>query len=141
MVGKTCRRGKELVKRRLFDIFAFAARGALRPGVEILREERTKIEFIEGIGRFRLGNFFGFFLKERFVRVAFSHGALFLLFEDGVRHDLLIDHLAQLEAIQRENAYHLDEARRQNLFLSEAEIEFRCKPVHGIQFSRKPSPR
>ena len=89
------------------------------------------------------GNFFGFFFEESFVGVAVGGGgALFGDFvEDGIGHDFLIDHLAQLQAIQRENADHLHEARRQNLLLRHAQAEFGCEPVHSNQFSRNPSPR
>jgi len=65
--------------------------------------------------------------------VALAGGALFT--------GWLIDHLAQFEAIEREDADHLHEARREDLFLGDAETKFGCEPVHSNQFSRNPSPR
>src|SRR5207247_10492795 len=46
-------------------------------------------------------------------------------------NQLLFDHFAQLEAVQREDAHHLDEAGRQNLLLRHFEIEFEPLPGHG----------
>ena len=142
VIGQAGRRGEELVERRLLDFFVFAARGALGAGVEVLREEGAEIEFVERIGGRRFGNLFRFFLQEGFVGIAVGGDAVFgQLFENRVLHDLLIDHLPQLETIQRQHADHLDEARRQNLLLRQPEMQFGCEPVHGFQFSRKPSPR
>ena len=70
MIGQTRWRGEELVERGSFDFFVFAAGGSLGAGIEILRKEGAKIEFIEGIGGWRFGNFFRFFLEESFVGVA-----------------------------------------------------------------------
>ncbi len=141
--ARFCAGGKEFVEGGAFDVFAFAAAGAFGAGIEILGEEGAEIEFVEGIGGFGFGDFFGFFLEERFVGVAVGGGrALFGdFFEDGIGHDFLIDHLAQLQAIEREHADHLHEARRENLLLGHAQAEFGCEPVHSNQFSRNPSPR
>jgi hypothetical protein len=120
----------------------FAAGGAVRARIEVLREERPEIEFVEGIGRFFLGNFFHFFLQKRFIRVAVWSGRFLRHFiEDGIRHNLLVDHLPQLQPVQRQHADHLHETRREDLLLRDAKIQFGCKPVHRDQLRRKPSPR
>ena len=143
MVGQILRGRKELIEGRTLNVFAFAAGGALGSGIEILRKEGAKIEFIEGIGFGLLRNFFDFFLEKGLVgiailrrRVAFGH-----FIENRVRHDLLIDHLPQFQAVQRQHADHLNEPRRQNLLLRDAETQFGCEPVHSLQFNRNPSPR
>ena len=47
-----------------------------------------------------------------------QHGNRFVnLFQDGIFHHLGIDHLLQLELIERKNAHHLHQARRQDLAL------------------------
>ena len=122
---------KEFVERGPLDFFVFT--GLCGAGVKILRIEGTKIEFIEGIGFFGLvlGDFFGFGFEEGFVGVAFGYDSILAeLFEDGIGHDLLIDHFAQLEAVEGEDAHHLDQPRRQNLLLRDAEIKFWLQPVH-----------
>src|SRR5438094_109855 len=48
---------------------------------------------------------------------------LFQLLEHGVGNHLLIDHLAQLELVEREHADHLDEPRRQDLLLRHPEVQ------------------
>ena len=98
---------------------------AVAAGIEILIEEGADVEFVEGIGLGLLGNFFGFGFQEGFVAVVVGLRRLFaLLFQDGIRDHLLVDHLAELEAIEREHAHHLHQARRQNLPLRHLEIEF-----------------
>ncbi len=64
------------------------------------------------------GSFLGFGFQEGFVAVVVALGGFFAeLFEDGIGDHLLIDHLAEFEAVQGEDAHHLDETGRQNLLL------------------------
>ena len=101
-----------------------------RPGIEILREERAKIDFVEGI--FFLGG----------CRLLFLDGngavALHLLFagrnfiEQGDRvvqflkyrvlRQLGRDHVRQLKLVERQDADHLHEPRSQNLLLGNLEV-------------------
>ena len=133
VIGQARRRGEELVERRFLDFLVLAARGALRARVEVLPEERTEIEFIKWVGCGSFRNFFRFLFEERFVGVAVGGDAILgQLFQNRIRHDLLIDHLSKLETVQRQHADHLDEARRQNLLLRQPEMQFGCEPVHGV---------
>ena len=50
-------------------------------------------------------------------------GALGQFFENGVHDHLLVDHLAQLELVEREHADHLHQAGRQNLLLRHLEVQ------------------
>ena len=57
---------------------------ALRAGIEILCEKGAKIEFVERIRRLLFGNFFRFFLQERFVGIAVGRDvSLASFFETG----------------------------------------------------------
>ncbi len=100
--------------------------------VEILREERAEVEFIERIRAFAFGNLLGFFFEEGFVLIAIGGGSGFFgdFVQDGIGHDLLIDHVPQFQTVQREYADHLHQSRRQNLLLRDAKTQFGCKPVH-----------
>ena len=118
MFGETLRRGKKLVKGRPLDGFCFAALRIAAAAVEVLIEKRSDIEILEGTGGLDLGNFFGFRFQEGFVAVVFRGDAFFGQFlQHRVLDHLLIDHLPELETIQRQHAHHLDQARRKDLLL------------------------
>ena len=86
-------------------------------------KKEPKSNSSKGLAAAVFGNFFGFLLEEGFVGVTIGGGRAFFgdFVEDRVGHDLLIDHLAQLEAVQREHADHLHQTRRENLLLGHAE--------------------
>ena len=91
---------------------------AVAAGVEVLVEKTADIKLVEGIRFGLLRNFFGFGFEEGFVAIVIALGGFFAeLFEDGVGDHLLVDHLAEFETVQREDAHHLNEAGRQNLLL------------------------
>ena len=122
VVGKALRGREKFLKRGLFRFFALAACRALGARIEVLIEERAEIEFVERIRGGSFGNFLDFLLQKRFVGIAVLGGSFFCGFlENGIGHDLLIDHLPQLETVQRQHADHLHEARRQNLLLRHAQ--------------------
>ena len=127
MIGKVLRRREEFLERRALEIFAFAITVVTAAaGVQVLAEKRSYIELVEGIGRFRLRNLFRFFLDERFVRVIVRAQLFFgQLFEHGIGHHLLRDHLAQLQAVQRQHTDHLHQARREDLLLRHAQVQLR----------------
>ena len=121
MVGQALRGREKFLKRGLFRFFALAACRPLRARIEVLVEERAEIEFVERIRSGSFGKFLDFLLQKRFVGVAVLGGSFFrCFFENGIRHDLLIDHFPQLETVQRQHADHLHEPRRQNLLLRHA---------------------
>ncbi len=71
VVGEARGRRKELIERRFLDLFLFPVGGAFGARIQVLREKGAEIEFIEGIGRLRLGHFFRFLLEESLVGVTF----------------------------------------------------------------------
>jgi hypothetical protein len=60
------------------------------------------------------------------------------LFQDGIFHHLGIDHLLQFELVQRKNAHHLHQARRQDLALRDFErsVLVAAAASMGLSFSR-----
>ena len=105
---------------------------------QILVEKRGDVEFFEGTGRFGLGNFFGFRFQEGFVAVIFGGDRFFgQFFQHRVLDHLLVDHFPEFEAVQRQHAHHLDQARGKDLLLRDPEVKFWLQPVHGSQFKRK----
>ena len=125
-------RGKKLFEGGPLGNFAFLGLAAVSAGIQVLVEETADVKLVEGIGFGLFRNFFGLRLEEGFVAVVVRLGGLFaLLFQDGVCDHLLVDHFAQFEPVQRQNADHLDEAGRQNLLLGNSEVEFESLPGHG----------
>ena len=117
---------EEGFERTLFDRILF--RGARR-GVEVFLEVAAKIHLLERV----------VLVAVPIVRVSRRHAGPFLfglrghlvergdafrqLFEDGIGDHLLVDHLAQLELVEREHTDHLHQARCQNLLLSHPEVQ------------------
>jgi len=94
-------------------------------------KKTADIELVERIGFRLLGKFLGFGFQEGFVAVVVALGGFFAeLFENGIGDHLLVDHLAELEAVQREDTHHLDEAGRQNLLLRHSKVELESLPGH-----------
>src|SRR5438034_4789672 len=121
---------EELLKGRPLGNFALLGLPAVTAGIQVLVKEGSDIEFVKGIGFGLLWNFFGFRFQEGLIAVIVGLGGfLVLLFKDRIGNHLLVDHFAQLEAIQRQDAHHLYQAWRQNLFLRDAEIELDRKSV------------
>ncbi len=118
MVGKAAGRGEKLFEGRALGDFSFLGLAAVTAGIKVLVEKTTDIKLVEGIGFRLLGNFFGFGFEEGFVAVVVALSGFFAEFlEDGVGDHLLVDHLAEFETVQREDAHHLNEAWRENLLL------------------------
>ncbi len=118
MFGKALRRGKKLVKRRPLDDFLLAALRIAAAAIEILVEEGSDIEILKGADGLGGGKFFGFRFQEGFRAVIFRGDALFGQFlQHRVLNHLLIDHLAEFEAIQGQHAHHLNQARGEDLLL------------------------
>ena len=124
VVAQVPRLRQEVLERRLLDLFHFS-RAAIA-GIQIVLEERAKIDLFERIfllirnGRgtlFRGGRLGGqavaFFLLASDI-VEHRNG-VFQLFQHRVFDHLGIDHVLELELVEREYGHHLHEARRQNL--------------------------
>ena len=131
MIGQPGRRRKELLEGRPLRDFPFLRPAAVAASIQVLVEERADVKLVERIGYWFLRNFLRFFFEEGLVTVIVRLGGLFaLLFENWVGDHFLVDHLAQLEAVQGQHADHLNEARRENLLLRHFEVEFESLPGH-----------
>src|SRR5579885_1776004 len=131
MVGESGRRGQELLKRGPLGDLAFLGLASVPARVQVLIEKTSNVEFIERIGRLRFRHLLRFVLQEILVAVIVGGGRLFAqFFQDRIRHHLLIDHLAQFQAVQRQHADHLHQAGRQNLLLRNLEVKFESLPGH-----------
>ncbi len=138
MLGKSLRRGKKFIEGGTLDDLAFAAILIAAAAAQVLVEKRGYVEFFERTGGFGLRNFLGLRFQEGFVAVIFGDNrVLGQLFQHRVFDHLLIDHFPEFEAIQRQHAHHLDQARGKDLLLGYPEVKFWCEPVHGSQFKRK----
>ena len=125
VIGEPGGRGQKFFERGTLGNFALLRLAAVAAGIEILIEKAANVELVEGIGLGLFGNLFGFGFQEGFVAVVVGLRGLFaLFFQDGIGDHLLVDHLAQLEAIERENADHLHQTWRQNLPLRHLQIQF-----------------
>jgi hypothetical protein len=138
MVGKGIRLGEEVLKGRFFALLE-AVRGP-EAGVEVVLEVGPEIDLREGV-------FFLFwcldgsgdlFHRPIPLRLASLHvveegNALLDLIEDRILRHLGLDHLLQLQLIQRQHADHLHEARGQYLSLSHFEAQLGLKKCHCHQ--------
>ena len=116
--------GEKILEGRLFNVLN---RRRLVSGVQVVVEKRPEVDLLKGV-------FFGAVLAVhggrvgRLVRCDFLfdvHGGEVLgkLLQHRILDDLLVDHLAQFEPVQRQHADHLHQARRQNLLLRHPEIQ------------------
>ena len=138
MFGKTLGRGKKLFERWALIDFALATVFIASAAAQILVEKGGHIEFSKRAGGFDLGNFFSLGFQEGFGAVILGdHRVIRQFFQHRVFDHFLVDHLTQFETIQRENAHHLNQARREDLLLRDPEVKFWRQPVHGSQFNRK----
>jgi hypothetical protein len=125
VVGEAGGRRQKFLERGPLGNFPFLRLPAVAAGVQILIEEAADVELVKGIGFRLLGNFFSFGLQKSLVAIVVGLRRLFaLLFQDGIGDHLLVDHLAQLQAIEREHADHLHQTWRQNLPLRHLQIQF-----------------
>ena len=136
--GKTLGRGKKLFERWALVDFALAAVFIASTTAQILVEKGGDVELCKWAGGFDLGNFFSLGFQEGFGAVILGdHRVIRQFFQHRVFDHFLVDHLTQFETIQRENAHHLNQARREDLLLRDPEVKFWRQPVHGSQFNRK----
>src|SRR5579859_765456 len=116
--GEPAGGGEELFEGGPLGDFSFLGFTAVTATVQILVKKTADIELVKGIGFRLLGNLLGFRFEKSFVAIVVALGGFFAeLFEDGIGDHLLVDHLAEFEAVEREDAYHLHETGRQNLLL------------------------
>ena len=139
VVAQVSRLRQEVLERRLLDLFHFP-RAAIT-GIQIVLEERAKIDLFERIlllirdGRrtlFRGGCLGGqpvafFLLASDIIE---QRNGVFQLFQHRVLDHLGIDHVLELELVEREHRHHLHETRRQNLPLRQLDVQFVLKQHH-----------
>ena len=137
MIAQVPRLRQEVLERRLLDLFHFS-RAAI-PGIQIILEERAKIYLLERIlllirdcrtlFRGRLGGQpVAFFLLAS--DIIEQRNGIFQLFEHRVLDHLGIDHVLELELVEREHGDHLHETRRQNLSLGQLDVQLVLKKHH-----------
>src|SRR5690242_2664767 len=121
MIRKVRRLGKEVLERWPLNVFHLAVSAIA--GVEIVLEERPKIDFFKWILLLnsRDGILFGsgggralavLFLLADLVE---KRNRIFQLFENRVLHHLRIDHVLELELVKRKHGHHLHKPRREDL--------------------------
>src|SRR5208283_2003542 len=130
VVGQIGWLGKKVLKRRPLDLLHFAVRAIA--GIEIVLEERAEINLFERI--------FLFDSSDRVFFVAGGSGALAVLFfladfveqrnsvlelfEDRVLDHLGVDHVLELQLVERKDGNHLHQAGREDLALRKLNAEF-----------------
>src|ERR1700686_624569 len=119
MIGKGTWLRKEVLKRRAFDFFELTR--TAKPWIEVIFEERTKINFFEriffvrsgGWCLFRGGSTFTLLLAA--ADVVDERNGIFKFLEHRILNHLGSDHVLQLKLVQSEDADHLHEARSEDL--------------------------
>ncbi len=144
VVGQRGGRREEILNRGFLDLLVVVRRA--ETGIQIILEIGPKVDLVEGVFLFGLG--FGDRLGfDRPVAILFCAGdvveegnGLVHLLQNRVLGDLRLDHLLQLQLVQRQNADHLHQSRRQNLALRDLETEFWLKKYHN-PLRKGPLPR
>ena len=124
VIGQSRRLGEKVFKRGLLAVFILRLRAIA--GVEILLEVRAKIDLVEDVFLGWRGRFLCRSLQPLLAACnLIQHRNCFVnLFQDGIFHQFRIDHLLELELVQRKNTHHLHQARRQHLTLGHLQTQF-----------------
>src|SRR5690242_20214840 len=135
MVGQRIGLGKEVFERRLVAELE-AVRGT-EARIEVILKIRAEVDLGEGILLFfrslRSSSYLFSWtipLCLAALHVVEQRNAFLDFIEDWVLCHLRLDHLLQLELVQRQYADHLHKARGQNLALSHFEAQLRLKKRH-----------
>src|SRR5579883_1611884 len=138
VVGQRAGLGQKILERRALDVFHFAR--AAVAGIQIVLEERAKIDLVERIFLFfgGEGSFFGgggrsgavacFLAAAHFVD---EGNGIFQFFENRVLHHLGVDHVLELDLVERKDRNHLDQARGEDLALRQLDVQFVLQHHHG----------
>ena len=120
MVGQRAGLGQKVFKRRALDLFHLALTAVA--GIEVILEERSKINFLKRIfligcrgGRFFGGGAFALFFTPAYV--IDERNRIFQFLEYRVLNHLFIDHVLELEFVERKHTDHLHQARGKDLAL------------------------
>jgi hypothetical protein len=126
-----------MLKRWLVELLE--VRGGFEAGVEIILKVGTEINLVEWVfffPRLFARNLFNRTVAVAFLPMQFVNGrrGFLKLFQNGVLDHLRVDHVLQLELVQREHADHLNQPGRKHLALGDLEVQFWLK-----QHSRRTS--
>src|SRR5436305_11774695 len=110
MVGEGGRRGEEMLEGWLVGVFVFY--GGAETGLEIVTEIGAEVDLIErifgfsgcGLRRERLNFLRGFALTIYVIEDGYRR---FEFFENGVLGQFLVNHLLELDLVEREDTDHL----------------------------------
>ncbi len=133
MIGKCSGTGKKILERWPVDFFQISRAAVSR--IEVVSEERAKINLVEGIfflfrgsGRFHRQALLGLFPVVALARL-FTSGYLIQqrygrikLLQHGVLYHFSIDHLFEFELVERQYAHHLHEPRCEDLLLVKSTV-------------------
>ncbi len=135
VIGQGRRLRKKVLKRGLLALLILRLGAVARIKVVLkVRPEINLVERILGFGRgLRRSSLHTLHVQILLLsaRHLIQHRNRFVnLFQDGVFHHLGIDHLLQLELVERKNAHHLHQARRQDLALCHLQVQFGLQQRH-----------
>src|SRR5208337_3726935 len=128
--------GEKILERRSLDNLGF---WRSKSGVKVVVEKRPEIDLLERILMVAVSGDVLRRGRSAFrLLVDFIDGRNVLrdLFQNRVGNHLPVNHLPQLELIERKNADHLHKARRQDLLLRHLEVQpdsWRGSTAHRIQ--------
>ena len=139
VIGQSCRLGEKVLKRGLFALFVL--RLCAITGVQVVLKVRSEVDLIEGVlgrGRRLLGDAL---LSSALLSSALQahlpasnriqhRNRLVNLLQDGILDHLGIDHLFELELVERKNAHHLHQTRSQDLALCDLQAQFGLQKRH-----------
>ena len=138
MVGQLLRDGKKVLERRLVVVRLEVVAGSIA-GVEIILEIRAEVDLFERVPFFRRVLSHGHFFLCRALPlriparyVVQQRDMFFYFFQHWIFNDFRVDHLLQLELVQRQHADHLHQARREYLPLRNFEAQLWLKKRHYI---------
>jgi hypothetical protein len=124
MISQGGRANEKGLEGGFLGIFDFPV---LVTGIQVLVKEIAEVNLVEGVPLTTLKIFFLSLL--RLFRIAFIEGEFAWRFglnhflEDGILHQFLVEHLAQLQLIQLEQFYLLEQGGSKSQALREPEIQ------------------
>ena len=130
VIGQSRRLGEKVLIRGLFTLFVL--RLCAVTGVQVILEVRSEVDLVKRILNWGRGLFNDALLNSALLialnaflaaRNLIQHrNRLVNLLQDGIFHHLGIDHLLQLEIVERKHAHHLHQSRSQNLALRQLDV-------------------
>ena len=103
--------------------------------VQVLVEKGSDVELIKRVGRLGLRNFFRLGLDEGFFAVILlGYLAVSSVSSSSIGLATIswVIISRKFQAVERQDAHHLHQARRQNLLLRNLEMKFWLEPTHEV---------